>query len=252
MLPELTIERVFRRELDALPLPAEERWVPASTAARRSALLTAIVSMSAVVLVFGAAFAIWDVIGAGRTGTLSSPRPFPPRPTCVDGVCIAPLPNLYRNPTVGYNLVIPGDWVEVVLGAAGTPGLIERRIFTARTPQSVAGTNEIPAVWDLLVEVWQRGDRSVVDWARTGPCADDVVAQSRTVSCELTTQTLRGAPTAVTTARTNATASYTRSYYIDHRQQVIVLRYRVDPGVSAPPGVSEATFERIVRQIGLV
>jgi hypothetical protein len=44
----------------------------------------------------------------------------------------------------------------------------------------------------------------------------------------------------------------TTSYYLDHGDQILILRYSSDPNVTPPPGVTEATLEGIVHSIGLV
>ncbi len=42
MFPELSIERVFRRELDSLPLPDERLWVPDPRATRPAVVVVSL------------------------------------------------------------------------------------------------------------------------------------------------------------------------------------------------------------------
>lgn len=259
MLPELSIERVFRRELDSLPLPPDDTWVP-SPKAQRLHLLGAVVAATAVVLLIGTALAVReaaDAAAAARRGVVTTPQPLAlgsqVRPTCADGRCVSAVPIVIRNPALGYNLWIPGDWRQTKVPApASQGGLVDRSLFTARYPQdeeaAIAAANGVPA-WDFLVEVWDRQGRSALDFARTGTCASQAI--SRAATCEVSTQTLRGQPTVVTTVSLLG-GGYTKSYYVERGERLLILRYVIDPAVDRPSHVTEQTLEQIVRMIGLV
>jgi hypothetical protein len=273
MLPELSIERVFRRELDSLPVPAEQLWVP-NRRTRPSAIVAVSVVGAALVLIIAAAGLIREASGAATQprGAASAPPSLPARPTCAppafgaNGRCTTLVPNSVQNPALGYNLTIPGDWREVQMPpgaepfvreglaspALTAPFLLGRQVFTARPPREwvLVTNNEVPA-WDLDVQVWDRQGRTAVDWSRTfGPCEPAYVTLGVS-TCARATETIRGTPFVVTTVST-LHGSQTRSYYLERGDQMLILRYRTDPNVGAPPGVTVETLQRIVHSIGLV
>src|SRR5438093_5339031 len=88
MLPELGIERIFRREIDSLPLPPERAWIPDRQTALRSIPLTALVISATVVLVLGAvvtAREVGEAAATGRRGVTTAPlRTFPAPPVCAE------------------------------------------------------------------------------------------------------------------------------------------------------------------------
>src|SRR5437867_2433146 len=156
MFPELSIERVFRRELDSLPLPDEEAWVP-TRQTRPSRIVAASLAGAALLLVL---ISVGLIREASGSGILSQGAASTPRATCAppafgaNGRCQTLLPNLVRNEAFGYNLTIPGNWREVRM-PAGTdpyvigrpnaspsltaPFLLDRHVFTARPAQEWAG-----------------------------------------------------------------------------------------------------------------
>ncbi len=107
MFPELSIERVFRQEIDSLPLPPEHLWIPDRPAARRSIPLTALVISATVVLVLGAVLTTREAgdAAATRRRVTTAPLVNLPRPTCLRGGC-----NIYRSDAFGYGIVLPADW----------------------------------------------------------------------------------------------------------------------------------------------
>src|SRR5213592_105780 len=133
MLPELSIERIFRREIDSLPLPPEKWWIPDRQTARRSALLTALVISATVVLVLGAvvtAREVGEAAATGRRGVTTAPLLNAPRPTCLRGGC-----NVYRSDAFGYGIVLPADWrvAPPLHGRTPATGELERVEFTGET-----------------------------------------------------------------------------------------------------------------------
>src|SRR6266508_6522499 len=118
----------------------------------------------------------------------------PARPTVINGIGIAPLPNLYRNTRFGYNLVVPAWFHEANAGVGlpSEPALLERKIFTARTEAEgtrFAGGQFKP--WDLIVEVYRREGRSLDEWAGALGCDRSGPVQAPT--CAMTSTRIRGA-----------------------------------------------------------
>src|SRR5437879_11770665 len=144
MLPELSIERVFRRELDDLPLPPESSWVPARATVRRPVSLTAIVIAATLVLVLGAVSFVREAPDAAATGrrVTTTPLLVIPRPTCLRGGC-----NVYRSDAFGYGISIPGGWRvqdSSRRGLGGSdPSLLDRVQFASRKREQ----------WQLLARV---------------------------------------------------------------------------------------------------
>ena len=275
MFPELSIERVFRRELDTLPLPDEQMWMP-----RRTPGPSAIVGVSllgaAVVLAVAAVGLVRDASGAATQprGVVTTQPSLQPQATCeppaygANGRCARPVPNGIRNPAFGYNLTIPGEWHEAKMPSGtepfvpdrpnttgpslSAPFLLDRKVFTARSLYEwVLTTDSAVPVWDLDVQVWDRQGRTALEWSRTfGPC-DPAIPVYGGSSCKQRTEVIRGGTFLVTTVSTFR-GTKTTSYYLDHGDQLLILRYSSDPNVTPPPGVTEATLEGIVRSIGLV
>lgn len=274
MFPELSIERVFRRELDSLPLPSEELWVP-NRRTGTPAFVAASVIGAALLLVVAAAGLIREASSAAMAGAPPSVRPSAscePPSFGANGRCATLLPNGIRNPAFGYNLTIPGGWRETqmppgtepylrdrpnAIPALTAPFLLDRHVFTARSPQDwvlyVAG-NLVPGwdlAWDLDVQVWDRQGGTALEWSRTfGPC-DPAVPVFGITGCSQRTEVIRGGTFVVTTVST-LHGSQTTSYYLDRGDQMLILRYSTDPNVAPPPGVNDATLEGIVHSIGLV
>ena len=274
MLPELSIERVFQRELDSLPLPEEQIWVP-SRRARHAGVVASAVIGAAFVLVLAAAGLIRDASGAASQprGATSTPSALPSRPTCASpsgasGRCVLLVPNAPRNPAFFYNLTIPGQWRETQM-PAGTepfvrdlrsavpsltaPFLLDRHVFTARPERewvALTTVNMAPA-WDLDVQVWDRQGRSAQEWSLTfGPC-DHSVANFGGTGCDEKTETIRSV-TAVVTTVSSISGFRAVSYYLERGDQMLILRYWTEPNVAPPAGVTDAALEGIVHSIGLV
>jgi hypothetical protein len=272
MLPELTIERVFRRELDSLPVPNEQLWLPIRTR-RPSSIVAAAVAGAALVLALAAGALVREASSAAtqpRVAVTATPSVLP---TCAppafgaNGRCVTLVPNAVRNPALGYNLVIPGDWREAqippgfepfvrdnprVAPSLTGPFLLERHVFTARSPREwVHVTSSAAPPWDLEVQIWDRQGRTAFEWSLTfGPC-DRSVPNFGISACVDGIETIHGAPFVVTTVST-LHGSQTTSYYLERGDQMLILRYWTDPTVEPPAGVTEATLESIVRSIGLV
>ena len=274
MFPELSIERVFRRELDSLPLPDEQVWMPTRTPGGPTIRAVSVVA-AALVLAVAAAGLLRDATGAATQprGVATSEPSLRPAATCeppaygANGRCARLVPNGIRNPAFGYNLTIPGEWHEaqMPLGSgpfasdrpnAGpsltAPFLLDRKVFTARSPYEwVLTTNNAVPAWDLDIQVWDRQGRTALDWSRTfGPC-DPAIPVFGITGCTQRTEVIRGGTFVVTTVSTFR-GPQTTSFYLDRGDQILILRYSSDPNVTPPPGVTEATLLGIVHSIGLV
>jgi hypothetical protein len=265
MFPELSIERVFRRELDSLPLPSEETWVPAHRTAR-SAILAVSVAGAALVVAVVVAGLIREVSGAAMASTPPSVRPSAscePPAFSANGHCAMLLPNGVRNPAFGYNLTIPGNWREVRM-PAGTepfaigrpsgpsltaPFLLDRRVFTARSPQEWSAAGVLAPAWDMDVQVWDRQAHTAIEWARAFPCDDPAVTLGQT-NCIQSEETIRGMTVAVTSVA--SFRWHITSYYFQQGDRMLILRYMASEMVQPPPGVTRETLDGIIRSIGLV
>jgi hypothetical protein len=273
MFPELSIERIFRRELDSLPVPDEPLWVP-NRRARNPAVVAIVVVSAAFLLAVAALGLIREANGAATQprGVASPPPTLPARASCVpsavsaNGRCVTFLPNAVRNPAQGYNLTIPANWREAQM-PPGTepfvpdrpnrqisltaPFLLDRHVFTARSTQEGKVNGDAVPVWDLDVQVWDRQGRTALDWSLTfGPCDHSVVTFG-TSACVERTEMIRGVAVIVTTVY-NLHGPRGTSYYLERGDQMLILRYWSDPSAASPEGVTEGTLEGIVQSIGLV
>jgi hypothetical protein len=266
VFPELSIERVFRRELDGLPLPDEGQWVP-NRRRGPAAIVAVAVAGAALVLVVAAAGLIREASGAA----MASP---PPSVSCeppgfgANGRCLRLLPNLFRNQSYGYNLTIPGGWREVQMPVGtepfvrdqpsgdpslNSPFLLDRHVFTARPAQDwVAPAGNLAPAWDLDVQVWNRQGRTALEWSQAFPCGAPVaLGDTRCVRSE---ETIHGTTATVTTVL--SFRWHITSYYFERGDQMVILRYMYSemskPPLGVLPGVAEETLQQIVRSIGLV
>jgi hypothetical protein len=270
MLPELNIERVFRRELDALPVPAEQLWVPNRTT-RSSAIVAMAVAGAAIVLALAAGTLIREASGAATQprGAVTAPSSLPAPSTCsapafgANGRCMTLVPNAVQNPAFGYNLTIPGDWREVQMPQGTEPFvrdrvnaspsltgrfLLDRRVFTARSAQEWSAAGVLAPAWDFDVQVWDRQGLTAIEWARAFPCDDPSITLG-TTNCVQESETIRGVTAVVTTVY--SFRWHVTSYYLERGDRMLILRYLYSE-TNQPPGVTEETLREIVRSIGLV
>lgn len=242
MLPELSIERVFRREIDSLPLPPESSWVPTRPRARRSIPLTAAVIFATVLVVLGAVLTVrdaGDVAATSQRGRSIGPLLNLPRPTCQSGGC-----NVYRSDAFGYGIVLSADWRVAPPLHRGTPptGQLERVEFTGQTPDEwTLAVGRDPVVpWDLVVEVHERRGVLAMDWARADGCGAN--------PCVVGETTLGQSP-AYAASWPVAPSLRMRAYYVERGDRMLILRYVTGPGNAGPHGVTERTLQQIVDSI---
>jgi hypothetical protein len=244
MLPELSIERIFHRELDSLPLPPEGSWIPNLTSTKRSIPLAALVVAATVVLVVGVAMTIreaGDAAATGRRGVTTAPLINLPRPTCLRGGC-----NVYRNDAFAYGIVLPENWrvAPPVPGRTAETGQLDRVEFTSQTPdewtRAVGAGLVVP--WDLVVEVRERRGVLARDFAQAEGCGADPCVASET--------TLSQSP-AYIASWSISPAMHMHAYYIERADRMLILRYVTGPGSEGPHGVTERTLQQIVDSITL-
>jgi hypothetical protein len=248
------LHEAFTRELDAVPVPPPERWVPGAKRGVRvpTFVLIAMVGVTALALVAGSAVREFRMMresavgGSGPAATptvapATAPVTFPPAyPTFIGDQGFAPLPRLAQNTSVPYNLLLPA-WFrhsEAEEIAPRPAGLQTIEVFTARTREEEArflGRDPVP--WDLVVETWTRGSRTAEDWARsTYRCAQ---------TCSLSQTRINGVAALV------ATMPGHKVYLIERGDRLIVLRYAVGTEAERPRETSEATLDRIINSLGL-
>jgi len=265
MFPELSIERVFRRELDSLSLPDEQLWVPNRRATRPLVVVLSVAGAALLLVLVG--------VGIIRNGSGVATQPsgvVQPTANCeppafgANGRCLRLVPNLLRNQSFGYNLTVPGDWREVQMPAGAAPFvigrpnggpsltapfLLDRRVFTARSPQQWSAAGILAPAWDLDVQVWDRQGQTAAEWARAFPCDDPSVNLGET-RCVAESDTIRGVTAVVTTVY--SFRWHITSYYLERGDRMLILRYMYSEMTEPPAGVTEETLKGIVRSIGLV
>jgi len=247
MLRNSGIETVLRRELDGLPLPAEDRWLPGPDR-HRGTWSTAVWLVGgslliALALVAGPALLAWR--DSQSEGQAARPTPLV-RPTVVNGVGVAPLRNILRNQTLGYNIVLPANWREsgrwqLVPGDATMIGVAT---YTAQSPErelallSRYGTlTKLP--WDVTAEMWSRNGLSPLEWARTrGGCS---------ATCTVGNTKING----VNFLTTVDSATGVHYYYVERGDRVLAFSFIIGSAADQPEGVTADTLEQIVRSVGL-
>ena len=244
MFRQNSLEAIFERDLDQLPLPDADRWVPTE---KRDLVPVAAVAAFAIFLMVG----LVTVAGMRASSVLASP---PVRPTSSGGRLIGPLPNEYRNTEFGYNLTVPA-WLrvsDVPPANAAAKGLLRSVRFTGRNPEqeraflasagAASRAGEIPS-WDLVIDVWQRDGLSAEQWAsqRDG-CAS---------SCTLGSTVIHGT-TAVTTEWTEPAGATVHAFYFERGPNILVLRYAIGAEGERPQDVTATLLDQVVRSIGLV
>jgi hypothetical protein len=254
MFPQKSLEAIFERDLDQLPLPDADRWVPTE---KRDFFPVVAVAALAIFLMVGL-MTVAGIRDQVSSSVLASP---PARPTSSGGRLIGPLPNDYRNTEFGYNLIVPA-WLRVsdVLPAnAATKGLLSSVRFTGRNPEqeraflasagAASRAGEIPS-WDLVIDVWQRDGLSAEQWAtqRDG-CGRG--GDIRVSACTLGSTVIHGT-TAVTAEWTESSGATVHAFYFERGPNILVLRYAIGAEGERPQDVTATLLDQVVRSIGLV
>lgn len=247
MSPQKSLEAIFERDLDQLPLPDADRWVPTE---KRDLFPVAAVAALAIFLMVGLV-TVAGIRDQVSSRVLSSP-PTLVRPTVIGGVGIGPLPNDYRNTEFGYNLTVPA-WLRasnVLPTNAAAKGLLHSARFTGRSPDqesallgSAGARSGQTPTWDLLIEVWQRDGLSAGEWAtQHDRCA---------AACTVGSAVIHGT-SALTAEWTDSSDARVHAFYFERGPNILVLRYAIGSEAERPQDVTPELLEQVVRSIGLV
>lgn len=223
------------RELDSLPLPPRESWVPSAPGAGDGGGLALLAGALVVVVI---ALSVGAVAG-GRAASNGAAVTPPVYPTLVDGRRVFSPPWIFRSATHRYTLTLPAQWHHsAALSQATAIGALRARdVFTARddTQSAALAASDAarPLPWDVAVEVWANDGSTLAAWALAHePCGD----------CPTTTVQIHGMPAVV------VTSALGRAYYLGDAATIFVIRYvaRSDP----PTGVTTASLAGIAESFG--
>jgi hypothetical protein len=243
MLRNPGIESVLRRELDSLPLPPEEQWLPDRDGGHWSSAAWLLTGS----LLIGVALVAGPAVGALLTQGAAASRPPLVRPTVLASRPIAPLPNLIVNTALGYSLLLQANWRESGRWQSipGDAALLGVATYTARSSQQeLALLNRYGPLakvpWDLTAEMWSRNGMSTLDWARVrGGCA---------ATCTVGNAQIRG----VSFLTTVDAATGVHFYYVERGDRVLAFSFIVGTPAEQPQRVTQDTLEEIVRSVGLL
>jgi hypothetical protein len=247
MLRNPGIESVLRHELDSFPLPPEAEWFPRDHGEKWSRAAWLISGTLLIVIALAAGRSLSDWRESRGEGAAARPTPLV-LPTVVGGQRVSPLPNIWRDPALGYNIVLPANWREsarsrMVLGEPDR-SLIGRATYTAHTPQReleliyrYGFLAKVP--WDVTAELWSTELPSAVDWARTrGGCV---------ATCTIGNTRING--TDFVTAIDSRTGMH--AFYVLREDRLLAFSYIVGGPTEQPDGVTSNALEQIVRSVGL-
>lgn len=235
MRRERSLEALFARDLDRLPLPEPELWLPPPRRQRSRPLSIAAAIIAAVVLGALAGLGLQEVRSS------KAPAAATAAPT---GSPAAGASWIHVNSRFNYSIALPIQWrrseAERIVPSDVGRGLVSREIFTARTLQEEArfvGSQFLP--WNLFIEVWDRAGQSAEDWLRTWwRCAEGCV----------TATSLKGARAVVGVM---GPPFLGRVYVIERGERFLVLRYGFGDESNRPNDVTEETFQRIISSLEL-
>jgi hypothetical protein len=245
MLRDPGIESVLRRELDSLPLPPEEQWLPGR--GRSNGFVAAawlLAGSLLIVLAFVAGPALRDWRDSVSAATAARPTPLV-LPTVINGIGVSPLRKIVREAALGYNLLLPANWRQS--DRAQTQAavmLVARATYTARSSAEEAAVatryDRSPTLpWDVTAELWSRGPLSALEWARThGRCSG---------ACAFGSTQING----VSFVTTVDGVTGVHAFYVERADRVLVFSYVVGSPAEQPQGVTTDTLEQIVASIGL-
>jgi hypothetical protein len=247
MLRNPGVEGVLRRELDSLPLPSEEQWLPSrdgrASVRSTAAWVVAGTLLIAAALLAGPALREWR--DSQSEGQAARPTPLT-RPTVVNGVGVAPLRNMVQNPTLGYNIVLPANWRASARWqlVPGDATLIGVATYTAQSSQQeLALLNRYGTLarlpWDITAELWSRDGLTALEWARIrGGCS---------ATCTIGNTRING----VDFLTTVDAVTGIHFFYVERGDRVLAFSFIIGSTADQPDGVTADTLEQIVRSIGL-
>ena len=245
MRSSLGIEGVLRGELDSLPLPPEDQWLPSRSG--RSGWTAAWFVAGALLIVaalfFGPALRDWR--SSQNEGTAARPTPLV-TPTVINGIGVAPLRNAVRNERMGFNILLPANWRESARWqqVPGDATLIGVATYTAQSAEKESALlarygllAKLP--WDVTAELWARNGMSALDWAQArGACG---------ATCTPGTTRIKGVDFVTTVdAQTGL-----HRFYVERGDRILAFSYIVGSAADQPDAVTADTLEQIVRSVGL-
>ncbi len=247
MLRDYNFRDALRREVDRVALPREDEWIPEISSERGPwpVLATIGAIMMAAVLVI--------LIEARPTESPVAQQPAvvtpPSRPTTLPGgIGLVPLPIMYHNEQFNYNLVVPAWFHQTAsTGSPSSPSLLGSVVFTARSEADEAQFSRGQLhPWDLIVEVYRRGDLSVEQWAANLGCGASGQTASRT--CGSAPSVINGVHMLVVTY---ADPMPGKMYLVERGEQLLVLRYNLGDESNRPQDVTQLTLDQIITSLGL-
>ena len=250
MLRNPGIEIVLRRELDSLPLPPNEEWLPrnrrAGGAWSTAGVLAAGILLIVIAVVVGPAIREWREDQTQGNAARPTPRVLP---TVVDGIGVSPLRNAVRNPTLGYNILLRANWRESarwqqVPPVSIEPTLIGRATYTARSIDQERETlgrygalAKLP--WDLTAEAWSSDGLNTLEWLRAyGGCV---------ATCTVGSTRIKG----VDFLTSVDAASGLHAFYVTRGDRVLAFSYIVGSAAEQPGGVTIDILDQAIQSIGL-
>lgn len=235
MAGERPLHELFARELDRLPLPAPDLWVPAARAPRPP---RAVMMLGA--LVAAVVLGIAGGLALREARSITPPAAATPVPSV--GAVQGGATQISLNSDLNYYIVLPAQWrrseaERIVPSDKGL--LLDRKVFTARTQGEEAhfvGSQFLP--WDLFVEIWDRGGQSAEDWAHDRfACADGCTAIVTRINGTTAWVIIVGPPLAG------------RVYVIERGDRLLVLRYGIGDESNRPADVTEETLQQIINSL---
>lgn len=245
MLRNAGIEDVLRRELNSLPLPPEDQWLPRRDRGGGSTFAWLIVGGVVIVAALVGGPAIRDWRESQGNGAAARPTPLV-LPTVVNGIGISPLRNVVRNQALGYNIILPANWRESARWqqVPGDPTLVGRATYTTQSPErelallnTYGVLSKLP--WDVSAEMWSTNGLTALEWALLrGWCSTTCVVGNTKI-------------TGVSYLTTVDSATGVHGFYVERGDRLLVFSYMVGSAAEQPEGVSADTLEQIVRSVGL-
>jgi len=216
MQPVSVLDDRLVRDIERLPVPSEDVWVPTQIHRRPRPFIMALGIFAALLV----GVVVGDTLLSARSTLASRANRGPASET-------SPLPS--ANARFGYVLLLPSGWrpSEAERTLASEAVLLERQVFTARSvadESRFVGSQFLP--WDLFAEVWDGGNKSPEEWARRW-CSDP---------CDVLLSSANGAREAIASVQSPMPG---RVYVFQHGSTVLVLRYGLGDNTNRPTAVTE-------------
>ena len=255
MLPNPGFDTLLRREIDRLPLPPRDEWIPAKGRSH-PASVTAWVLVGAVLFAAaamgGTALREWRLPSgnAADSSATAARNPLSSLRVIDQPRTIQLPPSAVRRPDLGFNILLPSGWREADDLAPGASAMLGRVTLTARSveqraalvnryTQAQAPARPIELPWDVTFTLWADDGAAVEQFARARGCAS---------TCTVTTTVINGT-TFIATVTDGVAQRH--GFYVRRPQGLIELAYIIGSASDQPAGVTPETLEAIVRSVGL-